>query len=64
MRNYYYFIIIIKHSAISTNHSFIPVAVDTMGPINHEGSAFLDELGNRIAEISEDPRSHIFPSRN
>ena len=31
-----------------------------MGSINQEGSAFLDEVGNRIAEISEDPREHTF----
>ena len=31
-----------------------------MGPINQEGSVFLDELGNRIGEISEDPRERTF----
>ena len=49
-----------KYSAISTNHWFIPVAVETMGPINQEGFVFLDELGNRITEISENPREHAF----
>ena len=49
-----------KYSATSTNHWFIPVSVKTMGPINQEGSAFLDELGNHIAEISEDPRESAF----
>ena len=45
---------------VSTNHWFIPVAVEIMGSINQEGSAFLDEVGNRIAEISDDPREHTF----
>ena len=31
-----------------------------MGPINQEGSAFHDELGNLIAEFSEDPRERAF----
>ena len=31
-----------------------------MGSINQEGFAFLDEVGNRIAEISEDPGEHTF----
>ena len=31
-----------------------------MGPINQEGSAFLEELGNRIAEITEDPGERAF----
>ena len=31
------------------NHWFSPVPVETMGPINQEGSTFLEELGNCIA---------------
>ena len=38
----------------------IPVDIVTMSPINQKESAFLDELGNRIAEISEDPRERAF----
>ena len=34
-----------KYSAISTNHWCNTVAVETMGPINQEGSAFIEELG-------------------
>ena len=43
-----------KYRAISTSNLFIPVAVETMGPINQEVSAFLEDLGNPITEISED----------
>ena len=42
-----------KYNAVSTNHWFIQVSVETISPINQEGSAFLDGLDNRIAEISE-----------
>ena len=49
-----------KYSTISTSHWFIPVAVETMGPINQEGFAFFEELGNRIAKISEDSRERTF----
>ena len=31
-----------------------------MGSINQEGSAFLVEVGNRIADISEDPLEQTF----
>ena len=31
-----------------------------MGLINHEGTAFLDEISNHIAEILEDPKSSHF----
>ena len=46
-----------KYSAISTNHWFIPDAVETQGPINQVGLRF---LGNRIADISEDLRERAF----
>ena len=52
----------VKYSIVSTNHWFIPVAVETMVSINQEGSTLLDEVGNRITEIAEDPesREHTF----
>ena len=50
----------VKYSTVSTGYWFIPVAVETMGSSNQEGSAFLDEVGNCIAEILDDPRrAHI-----
>ena len=52
-----------KYSPISTYHWFILVAGKTMGPINQEGSEFLDELGNRFAEIGEDPESTRFSTK-
>ena len=42
------------------NHWDIPVAVETMGPINQKRSALLDEVANRIVEISEDPETEHF----
>ena len=52
-----------KYGTVSTNYWFIPEAVETVGPINQEGSAFLNELGNRIAEISEDSDSTRFSTK-
>ena len=54
----------VKYSTVSTKHWFIPVAVETMGSINQEGSAFLDEAGNRIVEMSEDPESTHFLTKD
>ena len=51
----------VEYSSVSTNHWFISVAVETMGSINQEGSEFLDEVGNCIAEIFlRTPRAHSF----
>ena len=34
-----------KYSALSSCHIFIPVAVETLGPINEAGDSFLAQVG-------------------
>ena len=42
-------------SAISTDHWLISIAVETLGPINQEGSAFLDE---QVIALHKFQRTH------
>ena len=39
---------------------FVPVAVETLGPICSVGEEFVTELGLRIANVSADPRDTAF----
>ena len=39
---------------------FVPVAVETLGPICSVGEEFVTELGRRIANVSGDPRDTAF----
>ena len=45
-----------KYAQIPTTHDFIPVALETLGPINTEGREFLSELGRRLTIVSGDPQ--------
>ena len=46
----------VKYSAISSSHIFIPVAVETFGPINEAGDSFLAQFGKLLSSKSDDPR--------
>jgi hypothetical protein len=49
-----------KYSALSPSYHFVAVAVETMGPWNAEGRAFVQELGRRTSVITGDPRETSF----
>ena len=49
-----------KYSQIINSHIFIPLAFETLGPINSKGAAFLSELGRRISTCTGDPRTREF----
>ena len=53
-------IIIIMYLHLETTHHFVPVAVETLGPIGEEGIAFLKELGRRIAATCFEPLSYQY----
>src|SRR6218665_1339445 len=40
--------------------SRVPIAVETLGPINSEGLAFITELGRRLSNASGDTREARF----
>src|SRR6218665_2906547 len=49
-----------KYATLPASHEFVPIAVETLGPINREGREFLLELGRRGAWVSGDPRKTVF----
>ena len=40
-----------EYAAIKATHEFVPVATETLGPINEEGTSFLCELGERFKNV-------------
>ena len=49
-----------KYVALSVTHDFIPLAFETLGPINEEGLAFIKTLGKRIKDVTGDSRETAF----
>ena len=49
-----------KYSAIAQSHIFIPLAIETLGPINFKWLKFLSELGDRLTASTDDPRETSF----
>ena len=49
-----------KYRELLRTHVFCPVAIETLGPINEDGTRFLSELGRRLSAISGDPRESAF----
>lgn len=50
----------VKYSDISRTHLFVPIAVESLGPINSAGVDFLTTLGKLLSEKSGDPRETTF----
>ena len=49
-----------KYSEISRTHFFVPIAVESLGPINSAGVDFLCTLGKLLSDKSGDPRETPF----
>ena len=49
-----------KYSELSTTYTFIPLAFETLGPVNSAGRDFVNGVGNRIRAISGDAREVQF----
>src|SRR6218665_1233564 len=43
-----------KNALLPSTHVFVPIAFETLGPVNAEGAEFLAELGRRISSVSGD----------
>jgi len=52
----------VKYAGIASTHTFVPVAVESIGPLGQEASKFLTELGWRLSLITDDARetSYLF----
>ena len=49
-----------KYADLPRAVTFVPIAVETLGPICSDGIEFITELGRRIASVSGDPRDTAF----
>ena len=49
-----------KYRDLSSTHHFIPLAFETLGPINIEGLTFLTDLGKKLSSVTGDPRETAF----
>ena len=49
-----------KYVEITRTHLFVPVAIESLGPINSSGVDFLSTLGKRLSDKSKDPRETSF----
>ena len=49
-----------KYTALAPFYSFVPLAFETLGPMNSAGSAFIDEIGNRTRSVTGDVRATSF----
>ena len=51
---------IVKYSSLPHHLQFIPVAIETLGPVGSEATAFLQEIGHRIQQQTDDKRAMSF----
>ena len=50
----------LKYQSLATTHTFIPLAFETLGPINTKGVEFFNILGRRLTAHSGDTRETVF----
>jgi len=51
-----------KYTDIETNYMFQSIAVESLGPINASGCAFLSKLGRKLSTQSGNDRDQFFVS--
>ena len=49
-----------KYTGVRQRYDFIAIAIESLGPINEDGSIFSREIGKRLTTISGDPRETSF----
>ena len=49
-----------KYNILADNYHFVPVALETLGPLCAEASTFIADLGHRLSTISGDQRETHF----
>ena len=50
----------VKYTELMRHHLFVPIAIETFGPICEEGQHFIREIGKRISSVTSDPRETAF----
>ena len=51
---------LVKYSELAISHIFVPIAMESFGPLCAEALTFLSELGRRISVVSGDMRETTF----
>jgi len=49
-----------KYLQLAQTYTFVPIAIETLGPMNSVGLQFLSDLGRRITQVSTDQRESAF----
>ena len=49
-----------KYLQLAQTYTFVPIAVETLGPMNSIGLQFFSDLGRRITQVSTDQRESAF----
>ena len=49
-----------KYAHLEATQHFVPIAVETLGVVGEEGSIFFNDLGRRIADVTQEQQSHQF----
>ena len=49
-----------KYVTIAATHTFIPLALETLGVWGEQARGFISELGRRISEVTKDTRETEF----
>jgi len=49
-----------KYQELSNTHVFIPLALETLGPINNTGIDFISDLARDLTRSTGDPREYSF----
>jgi hypothetical protein len=50
----------LKYASLMQHHLFVPIAIETFGPICEDGQLFIQEIGKRISAATSDPRETAF----
>ena len=50
----------LKYTELSISYTFVPIAIETMGPINKSGLDFINGIGRRITEVTGDYREAAY----
>jgi len=49
-----------KYAELTNRYQFVPIAIDTLGPVGVEATAFFKGLGRRMFVINQEPRTLSF----
>jgi hypothetical protein len=50
----------VKYTVLMQHHLFVPIAIETFGPICDESQHFIREIGKRISSVASDLRGTAF----